>query len=84
MGYLGSNNLPDTQENKKEVNEHIIIDTDNFIEADYLIFNPDYYSKKNKTSKKCIRNQPSKIMPKFIKFTKYLLLLISKRKYQLL
>ena len=52
MGYLGSNNLPDTQENKKEVNEHIIIDTDNFIEADYPIFNPDYYSKKYKNIKK--------------------------------
>jgi hypothetical protein len=52
MGCLGSNILPDDQAKKNEENEHIIIDTDNFIESDYPIFNPDYYSKKYKNIKK--------------------------------
>ena len=52
MGCLGSKTLPDDQAKKNEENKHIIIDTDNFIETDYPIFSPDFYSKKHKNIQK--------------------------------
>ena len=52
MGCLGSGPLPEEQRKKNPIDDHIKIDTDDFVETDYPIFYPHFYSKKHKNIQK--------------------------------
>ena len=69
-----SSPLPIGQSKKNGIDDHIKIDTYDFIETDYPIFYPDFYSKNTKTFKKFIQKLQQKIMHWYLKFIKYLLL----------
>ena len=47
-----SSSLPNGQRKKNGIDDHIKIDSDDFIETDYPIFYPDFYSKKYKNIQK--------------------------------
>ena len=52
MGCLGSDTLPADQKRQNIKDDHIKIDTDDFVESDYPIFSPNFYSKKYKNIQK--------------------------------
>ena len=52
MGCLGSDTLPEDQKRQKIIDAHIKIDTDDFVESDFPIFSPNFYSKKYKNIQK--------------------------------
>ena len=52
MGCLGSDPLPEEQRKKNPIDDHIKIDTDDFVETDYPIFYPHFYPKKHKNIQK--------------------------------
>ena len=52
MGCICSKSLPKGQGKNNGIDDHIKIDTGNFIETDYPIFYPDFYSKKYKNIQK--------------------------------
>ena len=69
MGCICSSSLPKNQ----RTNNGTDYDTDNFIETDYPIFFPNFYSKRYKNILK-IYTESQKIINKCLKFIKYLLL----------
>ena len=52
MGCICSKSLPKGQGKNNGIDDHIKIDTDNFIETNYPVFSPDFYSKKHKNIQK--------------------------------
>ena len=52
MGCICSKSLQSSQGKNNGIDDHIKIDTDNFIETNYPVFSPDFYSKKHKNIQK--------------------------------